>query len=54
MKLYNRIFTTLLAVILMLGAIPAFTVSVSAASSKTEEEDLESVYVGTEYNTPEE
>ena len=59
MKLHNRILSTLLAVLLMLGSLTVFTVGTYAAED-TEEEvilddaDIENVYVKTVYNTPEE
>ena len=55
MKLHNRIFSTLLAVILMLGSLSCLTVGASAASSSTAGTvDIEQVYLKTVYNTPEE
>ena len=53
MKLHNRILSTLLAVIMMLGSISLLTVGTSAAAS-SDDIDVESVYTGTVYNTPEE
>ncbi len=61
MKLYKRIFSTLLSVLLIFGSITGlFTVGVSAADAEEETEEvssdkvLEQNYVNKVYNTPEE
>ena len=61
MKLYNRIFSTLLAVILMLGALSSLSViGVSAADEKENDKKvnadkvIENTYLNTVYKTPEE
>ena len=59
MKLHNRIFSTLLAVILMLGALSSLTVigvgAAEASSSDVDADELiENTYVNTVYTTPEE
>ena len=54
MKIHNRILSTLLAVILFLGTFVAFpAVNVSAAAGDADE-IIESTYVTTVYNKPEE
>ena len=54
MKKYIRIISSLLAVVMLLGAFTAFsTVSVSAAADDRDEV-IKNTYVKTVYNTPEE
>ncbi len=62
MKLHNRLLSTFLAVILMMGALSSFTVfGVSAAETKAEEEEnimdeeaIQKKYTTTVFKTPEE
>ncbi len=58
MKNYKKIISTLLAVIMMLGAFAGFTLNVSAADDKEDDmtrgEKIESIYHGQTFNTPEE
>ena len=61
MKLYNRILSTLLAVVLMLGALTSVSVinATAAAASNNDEKVnadkvIENTYINTVFNTPEE
>ena len=61
MKLHNRIFSTLLAVILMLGALSGLSViGVGAAEENSNNQNvdadelIENTYVNTVFKTPEE
>ncbi len=59
MKIYKRIFSTLLAVIMLLGAFTGLTLNVSAADAEEDDapersEVIESTYHGQIFNTPEE
>ena len=53
MKIHNRILSTLLAVILLLGVVPCFTIGAAADGNVSSDEDVESLYINTKYNTPE-
>ncbi len=55
MKIYKRIFSTLLAVIMLLGAFAGLSLNVGAAEEElTTEEKIKNNYLGQSYNTPEE
>ena len=59
MKLYNRILSTLLAVIMLLGTFGVFTIGAAAEDEEAEKatpetsEEIESTYVSTIFKTPE-
>ena len=55
MNFYKRIFSTLLAVIMLLGALSGLSINVGAASDTESTEDkIKNAYLGQSYNTPEE
>ena len=56
MKFYKRIFSTLLAVIMLLGAFSGLSINVGAAEADelTTEDKIRNTYLGQSYNTPEE
>ena len=57
MNFYKRIFSTLLAVIMLLGALSGLSINVGAAAdteSDSTEDKIKNAYLGQSYNTPEE
>ena len=57
MNFYKRIFSTLLAVIMLLGALSGLSINVGAASKDevvSVEDRIKNSYIGQSYNTPEE
>ena len=57
MKFYKRILSTLLAVIMLLGAFAGLSINVGAAAKEevvSTEDKIKNTYLGQSYNTPEE